>query len=485
MSAAYPLGYPYPTSSQLLMSSVSHSSTSCCEGGRPIMTDPHTGQTVCSCQYDASRAATLMHSRVAGLPFVYGSSYPSDQGYVPTFGTDPSAFYSPLNTTYDLKTSADGSWSSPYQPTACYPYDPTYQYYGDRYGGVDINGAARRKNATRETTSTLKAWLYEHRKNPYPTKGEKIMLAIITKMTLTQVSTWFANARRRLKKENKMTWSPRNRCGDDRKYDSDDGDNDDDDKDETKDDDDQHSERLDSLDTDKENDDIDDHPKDDSEVDSEERVKEDDSCRHSSGNADSLSLSDPPLLSQNASTTNRIPTATSTPTQQQPQPAPKPKIWSLASLARTSNPSSPELPQRSPLCQQTISASSFQTHLSLNTEPNVNTLQHWVDGVFHPQASRIAYSAANRSTASSVLSHTHNPMLGTDNALMRSGGSELHSGPSRDLAMIAHNSAQATKYSIAAAAFHREDDLRVDKSSHVSEASEHPIRTAFKPVAKR
>jgi len=46
----------------------------------------------------------------------------------------------------------------------------------------------RRKNATRESTSTLKAWLYEHIKNPYPTKGEKIMLAIITKMTLTQVA---------------------------------------------------------------------------------------------------------------------------------------------------------------------------------------------------------------------------------------------------------------------------------------------------------
>jgi hypothetical protein len=73
----------------------------------------------------------------------------------------------------------------------------------------------RRKNATRESTSTLKAWLYEHIKNPYPTKGEKIMLAIITKMTLTQVSTWFANARRRLKKENKMQWSPRNRTGED------------------------------------------------------------------------------------------------------------------------------------------------------------------------------------------------------------------------------------------------------------------------------
>lgn len=34
------------------------------------------------------------------------------------------------------------------------------------------------------------------------------------------VSTWFANARRRLKKENKMTWSPRNRTDDG----SDDGD---------------------------------------------------------------------------------------------------------------------------------------------------------------------------------------------------------------------------------------------------------------------
>src|SRR5271167_1858552 len=75
--------------------------------------------------------------------------------------------------------------------------------------------AGRRKNATRETTATLKAWLYEHRKNPYPTKSEKVYLAIITKMTLTQVSTWFANARRRLKKENKMTWEPKNKTDDD------------------------------------------------------------------------------------------------------------------------------------------------------------------------------------------------------------------------------------------------------------------------------
>lgn len=81
---------------------------------------------------------------------------------------------------------------------------------------------ARRKNATRETTTTLKAWLNEHKKNPYPTKGEKVMLAILTKMTLTQVSTWFANARRRLKKENKMTWQPRKKTGEKKPGDKDD-----------------------------------------------------------------------------------------------------------------------------------------------------------------------------------------------------------------------------------------------------------------------
>ena len=35
-------------------------------------------------------------------------------------------------------------------------------------------------------------------------------------MSLTQVSTWFANARRRLKKENRVTWeTPRDAAGSD------------------------------------------------------------------------------------------------------------------------------------------------------------------------------------------------------------------------------------------------------------------------------
>uniref|UniRef100_H3C4E5 Iroquois homeobox 7 n=1 Tax=Tetraodon nigroviridis TaxID=99883 RepID=H3C4E5_TETNG len=80
-----------------------------------------------------------------------------------------------------------------------------------RHGAVEDPGRVA-KVATRESTGALKAWLNEHLKNPYPTKGEKIMLAIITKMSLTQVSTWFANARRRLKKENRVSWASKGKC---------------------------------------------------------------------------------------------------------------------------------------------------------------------------------------------------------------------------------------------------------------------------------
>ncbi|GCB74058.1 iroquois-class homeodomain protein IRX-3a [Scyliorhinus torazame] len=132
---------------------------------------------------------------------MYGSPYAA-QGYgafLPYAADLP--MFPQLGAQYELKDSPGVQHPAfPHHHAAYYPY-----------GQYQFGDPSRPKNATRESTSTLKAWLNEHRKNPYPTKGEKIMLAIITKMTLTQVSTWFANARRRLKKENKMTWTPRNR----------------------------------------------------------------------------------------------------------------------------------------------------------------------------------------------------------------------------------------------------------------------------------
>ncbi|KFM58187.1 Homeobox protein caupolican, partial [Stegodyphus mimosarum] len=177
--------------------STSSVSSPCCGGDSSGRTSSGVdSSSVCSlpATYD-SRLLTTYHPRLY-----------EPQAYPNFTGVDSSAFYPSLGTAYSMKDAGD-PWRG-IAPSASYYYDPSLAAYG--YGGLDFNGA-RRKNVTRDSTSTLKAWLNEHRKNPYPTKGEKIMLAIITKMTLTQVSTWFANARRRLKKENKMTWEPRNK----------------------------------------------------------------------------------------------------------------------------------------------------------------------------------------------------------------------------------------------------------------------------------
>ncbi|KAL5464092.1 hypothetical protein EMCRGX_G033055 [Ephydatia muelleri] len=55
---------------------------------------------------------------------------------------------------------------------------------------------------TPERALPLVKWFEEHKLHPYPTRNEKILLCQNTQLTFTQVSTWFANARRRMKKSN-------------------------------------------------------------------------------------------------------------------------------------------------------------------------------------------------------------------------------------------------------------------------------------------
>ncbi|XP_016104817.1 iroquois-class homeodomain protein irx-5-like [Sinocyclocheilus grahami] len=183
---AYPQGYLYQPSASLALYSCPAYSTSVISGPRT----EELGRSSSGSAFAPYAGSTAFTSASPG----YNShlQYSADAA--------AATFTSYVSSPYDHTTGMAGSIGyHPYAaPLGSYPYgDPAY-----------------RKNATRDATATLKAWLSEHRKNPYPTKGEKIMLAIITKMTLTQVSTWFANARRRLKKENKMTWTPRNRSED-------------------------------------------------------------------------------------------------------------------------------------------------------------------------------------------------------------------------------------------------------------------------------
>ncbi|XP_054856835.1 iroquois-class homeodomain protein IRX-6 [Eublepharis macularius] len=221
-------GYPYSTTSQFFVSAAP--TTTCCDSAPRAASDVSSGSAQTAtlrCPSYENRLLASSRTELDAALGMYGSPYAAaaaaSQGYANylPYNADPSTLYTTLNSQYEIKEGTSTLHPGIPQPGAAYyTYEHSLgQYQYDRYGTVDFSNSARRKNATRETTSTLKTWLYEHRKNPYPTKGEKIMLAIITKMTLTQVSTWFANARRRLKKENKMTWSPKNKAGEERRED--------------------------------------------------------------------------------------------------------------------------------------------------------------------------------------------------------------------------------------------------------------------------
>ncbi|XP_031709790.1 iroquois-class homeodomain protein IRX-1b [Anarhichas minor] len=160
-------------------------------GERPA--SAREGGTECGVSSSATAAA------VGSMLGMYGSPWAAHNysAFLPYSGAADLALISQMGSQYELK-------DSPGSHPASLPVHAAQGFYS--YGQYPYGDPSRAKTATRETTSTLKAWLQEHQKNPYPTKGEKIMLAIITRMTLTQVSTWFANARRRLKKENKVTW---------------------------------------------------------------------------------------------------------------------------------------------------------------------------------------------------------------------------------------------------------------------------------------
>lgn len=96
-----PVPPPHPAApSGSLTSLTSSLNTSCCENGRPIITDPHTGQSVCSCQYGSGLLSA--YSRVPGLgESMYTSPHYPTQGYMP-LNTDSSAFYSPLVSTNSI-----------------------------------------------------------------------------------------------------------------------------------------------------------------------------------------------------------------------------------------------------------------------------------------------------------------------------------------------------------------------------------------------
>ncbi|KAK3086634.1 hypothetical protein FSP39_021250 [Pinctada imbricata] len=192
----------------------------------PTTCDPYTGRILCRCyqQMQDTRSSYQPNGQVAAPPPpAYNSMYPQNyHSMEPTLAAasalqppqppapprmDNGVPFPPTTTLAQFPSNLSPTLASTSNMSNVGTLDTllrsqVYNYMNSvQYANLDLNGS-RRKNATRESTAALKAWLKEHRKNPYPTKAEKVMLAIVTKMSLTQISTWFANARRRLKKEN-------------------------------------------------------------------------------------------------------------------------------------------------------------------------------------------------------------------------------------------------------------------------------------------
>uniref|UniRef100_A0A8C6URS1 Iroquois homeobox 1a n=1 Tax=Neogobius melanostomus TaxID=47308 RepID=A0A8C6URS1_9GOBI len=322
-----------------------------------------------STEIGGSPSATA--AAVTSVLGMYASPYAHNYSAFLPYTSADLALFSQMGSQYDLKDSPGvhpASFAAHTSP-AFYPYGQ-FQY-GD---------PARPKNATRESTSTLKAWLNEHRKNPYPTKGEKIMLAIITKMTLTQVSTWFANARRRLKKENKVTWGSRSKEDEDGNLFGS--------GDEAEKNDDEEEIDLESIDIDK----IDENDGDQSNEDDDDKSTE--GSRELRGSSSPILVHPGSKDSQDNNNNTRVlspdrPGSFSLPSSN------KPKIWSLAETA-TSPDNSSQKPA-SP-CAPSGPTHPSTPHHQLQTHPaflsshglytcQISKFHNWTNGAFLGQNS--------------------------------------------------------------------------------------------------
>nr|KAF7398226.1 hypothetical protein H0235_016234 [Vespula pensylvanica] len=125
-------GHPPPTTA-------GPTAARCCDTGRPIFTDPLTGQTVCSCQYELlggyqrlgalPTAALSMYS----APYAAAAAAAASEGmaaYFPSLGAEQAPFYTPTAAGLDLKENlgagAAAAW--PY-PSVYHPYDAAFASY--------------------------------------------------------------------------------------------------------------------------------------------------------------------------------------------------------------------------------------------------------------------------------------------------------------------------------------------------------------------
>ncbi|MCJ1283523.1 hypothetical protein MMC26_002853 [Xylographa opegraphella] len=91
-------------------------------------------------------------------------------------------------------TSSQYSDRSPFSNGGSASYSLAYDGSSEHGDGKQKR---RRGNLPKTVTDTLRVWFTEHIAHPYPTEEEKQILMSQTGLTISQISNWFINARRR------------------------------------------------------------------------------------------------------------------------------------------------------------------------------------------------------------------------------------------------------------------------------------------------
>ncbi|TKA25320.1 hypothetical protein B0A50_06224 [Salinomyces thailandicus] len=77
-----------------------------------------------------------------------------------------------------------------YEPARAQLFMPTpFEYHHGK--------ARKRSNLPKQSTEIMKTWFDQNITNPYPSEEQKALFSKVTGISMTQVSNWFINHRRR------------------------------------------------------------------------------------------------------------------------------------------------------------------------------------------------------------------------------------------------------------------------------------------------
>ncbi|OJJ40719.1 hypothetical protein ASPWEDRAFT_166783 [Aspergillus wentii DTO 134E9] len=133
---------------------------------------------------DAHGFASASYSSPMGDRRNVDSSYMGGNG--PALMHNQSAYH------YPVAYQSDSEQPSP----QLIPHAPQSNF-GILGDSIDPKNKRRRGNLPKPVTDILRAWFHDHLDHPYPSEEDKQMFMTRTGLSISQISNWFINARRR------------------------------------------------------------------------------------------------------------------------------------------------------------------------------------------------------------------------------------------------------------------------------------------------